>query len=76
MKYLKPQLGVSESADFEQNTWSFRMPEPYKASAGLFYIVDSRMFAEIMAVLSTANQQNMSQDLIEEIEKQSQLHAG
>lgn len=33
------QLGISAGADFENNTWTFEMPEGFKAGAGGYMIV-------------------------------------
>jgi len=68
MKTIKTQLGVSESADFEENTWTFKMPERYKVAAGLFQIVHVEIFEEMLNIVKNSNPKGMSADLLEEIE--------
>lgn len=39
LKELDIQIGESSTADFEENTWTFEMPEDYHVQAGKFAIV-------------------------------------
>lgn len=33
------QIGISAGADFENNTWTFELPEGFKAGAGEYMII-------------------------------------
>lgn len=61
----RPQIGTSLTADFEENTWTFQLPERYAVSAGIFAIVPGSLYKEMLAVLTTASHENMSDDLTE-----------
>ena len=39
MEKLKPQTGTSIGADFEENTWTFEMEQPFVMRAGKFVII-------------------------------------
>ena len=39
MSKLKTQIGTSVTADFEESTWTFEMPEGFTMSAGQFAIM-------------------------------------
>ena len=39
MSKIKTQIGTSVTADFEESTWTFEMPEDFTMSAGKFAIL-------------------------------------
>lgn len=41
---IPAQFGTSAEADFEQNTWTFEMPETFEVYAGEFAIVDKEQY--------------------------------
>lgn len=53
-RLVKTQLGVSETADFEKNTWTFKMSNKYNVSAGKFAIVDQQVYHEAKKALTEA----------------------
>jgi len=44
MSLLKAQFGTALTADFEESTWTFEMPEDYEVSAGEFAIVPKEKY--------------------------------
>lgn len=48
MNGVKTQFGISATADFEDNTWTFEMPPVYAVSAGEFAIVPKEYFDQIV----------------------------
>ncbi len=44
---LSVQFGISAESDFEENTWTFEMPEKFSVWAGEFAIVDKKQFEEM-----------------------------
>ena len=53
-RLVKTQLGVSETADFEKNTWTFKMSNKYNVRAGKFAIVDQQVYHEAKKALTEA----------------------
>ena len=51
MKTVSTQIGTALTADFEENTWTFLMPENYKVWAGKFAIVDKPVYDELLKAL-------------------------
>lgn len=47
-KTIKTQFGISATADFEDLTWTFQMPEKYSVVAGDFAIVDKILYDQLM----------------------------
>ena len=47
-KTIPTQFGISATADFEENTWTFEMPETYSVVAGEFAIVDKNLYDQLM----------------------------
>lgn len=68
----RTQLGVSATADFEDNTWTFEMPESFTVTAGTFAIVPVEQFNAALNNLETiianfpldAGMQSMKDNLI------------
>lgn len=46
---MKTQIGISEGANFEENTWTFQMPEGFVVKAGEFSIVPSQTICDILS---------------------------
>jgi len=44
MSKLPLQRGTSQTADFEENTWTFEMPEKFRVTAGRFVIIPEEKF--------------------------------
>lgn len=42
------QFGKSLIGDFEESTWTFKMPEDFKISAGKFAIVPEKEFKALL----------------------------
>jgi hypothetical protein len=51
MKTVATQFGTAASADFEERTWTFEMPENFKVWAGEFAIVDKMVYDELLEAL-------------------------
>jgi hypothetical protein len=51
MKPLQPQIGISQVADFEENTWTFEMGEDFEVIAGQFAIVPLGLFENMQSNL-------------------------
>lgn len=51
MTTIETQIGIAHSADFEENTWTFLMPDNYRIAAGTFAIVDKKVYDEMMIAL-------------------------
>lgn len=51
MKTFKIQFGQSATADFEEKTWTFEMPEQFSVIAGEFAIVPKNTFKEMLDML-------------------------
>ena len=47
-KTIKTQFGISATADFVDNTWTFKMPEKYSVISGDFAIVDKILYDQLM----------------------------
>lgn len=45
---IHTQFAVSMTADFEENTWTFLMPNKYAVCAGEFALVDKELYADLM----------------------------
>lgn len=43
----KGQIGISESSDFEDETWTFQMTKPFAVSGGTFMIIPTDEFDAI-----------------------------
>jgi hypothetical protein len=52
-KEVSTQFGTAYGADFEENTWTFLMPDNFKVWAGEFAIVDKTVYEKMLAVLKT-----------------------
>lgn len=50
METVGTQFGIAASADFEEMTWTFKMPENFKVWAGEFAIVDKLVYDELLEV--------------------------
>ena len=49
-KTIKTQFGVSQTADFEEDTWTFKMTDQkYKVVAGEFALVDKILYDQLIA---------------------------
>lgn len=55
------QFGISWDADFEDNRWSFLMPNEYAVCAGEFAIMDKETLGDIKEALIAA-QRNFEQN--------------
>jgi hypothetical protein len=44
MSLLKTQFGTALTADFQESTWTFEMPEDYEVTAGEFAIVPKEKY--------------------------------
>jgi hypothetical protein len=44
---MKAQLGISATADLEENTWTFQMLDNSEMCAGSFMIVEHELFKEV-----------------------------
>jgi len=51
MKNMGTQIGTADQADFEEGTWTFKMPDGFKVRAGEFAIVDKQNYYEAMVYL-------------------------
>lgn len=51
MSILKTQIGTALTADFEEQTWTFEMPENYEVSAGYFAIVPKDKYDKLYQTL-------------------------
>jgi hypothetical protein len=59
MRTVKTQFGISATADFEENTWTFEMPDNYSVWAGNFAIVDKQVYDKMLdALRSIENDDN------------------
>lgn len=47
-KTIKTQFGISATADFEDLTWTFQMPEKYTIITSEFAIVDKVLYDQLM----------------------------
>lgn len=47
-KKLPTQFGQSATGDFENLTWTFKMPEKFTLSAGDFAIIDKSLYDQLM----------------------------
>lgn len=52
MSKLKTQFGTALTADFQENTWTFLMPDNFKVSAGEFAILPKDKYNELLVALS------------------------
>lgn len=47
--YIMPtQIGTAATADFEESTWTFLMPEGYSVAAGKFAIMDTAVYRDLL----------------------------
>lgn len=51
MSDLKTQFGVSVSADFGDDQWTFEMPESFEVTAGNFAILPEDKYLVMVAVI-------------------------
>lgn len=51
MKEVSTQIATSMSSDFEENTWTFLMPDGFQVWAGQFAIVDKQVYDKMLAAL-------------------------
>jgi hypothetical protein len=67
IKEVSTQIATSMTADFNENTWTFLMPENYKVWAGQFAIVDKQVYDKMKSIIEYVNQEcsvgSMSADL-------------
>ena len=67
IKEVSTQIATSMTADFDENTWTFLMPENYKVWAGQFVIVDKLVYDKMKSIIEYVNQEcsvgSMSADL-------------
>lgn len=49
---IHTQFGISATADFEENTWTFVMPNKYAVCAGEFALVDKELYDALMKSIS------------------------
>lgn len=56
MRTIKTQFGIAATADFEENTWTFEMPDKYEVCAGTFAIVDKPIYDEMLSALKDSLQ--------------------
>jgi len=52
MAHIKTQIGTSDSADFEQNTWTFSMNTRFSVCAGDFAIVPLQSYRDSLIKLN------------------------
>ncbi len=50
MKEVKTQFGTAVTADFEESTWTFKMPEDFSVWPGNFAIVDIEVYKQLVKV--------------------------
>jgi hypothetical protein len=55
MSLLKAQFGTAVTADFEELTWTFEMPETFEVSAGEFAIVPKHKYDLLIYTLEAIN---------------------
>lgn len=55
MKEVSAQIATSMSSDFEENTWTFLMPDGFQAWPGKFAIVDKPVYDKMLAALKKVN---------------------
>lgn len=48
---MEIQVGISATADFEENTWTFEMENDFSVKAGKFAIIDELKFDGIKLIL-------------------------
>lgn len=48
LKKVDTQFGTSARFDFDENTWTFLMPERFMAFSGEFAIVDKQVYDEMI----------------------------
>jgi hypothetical protein len=48
METVSTQFGTAATADFEEMTWTFQMPENFKVWAGEFAIVDKKVYDQLL----------------------------
>ena len=53
---VKTQFGTAMSADFEENTWTFLMPEKFEVRAGQFALVDRQLYDKMILAIENLNQ--------------------
>lgn len=51
MENITTQFGESLMADFEENTWTFELPEGFKVKAGSFAIVPEDQYEKLITAL-------------------------
>ena len=67
IKEVSTQIATSMTADFDENTWVFLMPDNYKVWAGQFAIVDKQIYDKMKDIIEYVDQEcssgSMSADL-------------
>ena len=51
MSKIKTQIGTSVTADFEESSWTFEMPEDFTMSAGKFAILPVDKYNDLIEAL-------------------------
>lgn len=51
MKTVSTQIATSMTADFDENTWTFLMPDNYTVWAGQFAIVDKQVYDRMKTII-------------------------
>ena len=51
IKEVSTQIATSMTADFDENTWTFLMPENYKVWVGQFAIVDKQVYDKMKEII-------------------------
>lgn len=51
MSELNTQFGISFDANFDENTWSFEMPNDFHVTAGKFAILPKQKYQDLLRVL-------------------------
>ena len=51
MEKVSTQIAASATADFDENTWTFLMPENYKVWAGQFAIVEKQIYDRMKTII-------------------------
>ena len=54
-KEVATQFGAAITADFEENTWTFEMPNDFKVWPGEFAIVDKQVYDKILSALKSVD---------------------
>ena len=57
IKEVSTQIGTSMFSDFEENTWTFLMPDNFQVWAGQFAIVDKQVYDKMKEIIEYVNQE-------------------